>query len=286
MKKIFTIVFAIMLTIAVPLSISAEDLTDTAAETAVETTVQMEETVTEAAETATEAVTSATEEVTNEYDTAAETESDELTGLLNAATPEQIDLVKQYISYGLSALPLPDRVKLMALDHVDVIAWVLAAIGFVFFGIANLRLGKKHTDEANIMTDNAREIYEAGQEAMGTAQTNIESTAAAMTHAIEEMLKSARDIKAETLDMVKGFCDSVLLTATKTNEESAKAVKELSERETGNAEAMLLMVQVIDYLVQHSSIPEWEKDKLTGIVKSGTAKVEEVICREEPEDEN
>lgn len=110
MKKIIYFMAALLVALSLVVSVSAEDVT-----TEIPT-----ETAEETAESPAEAETETVAEMDTE--TAAEP-VDELAELLGASTPEQVEIVKQYLLYGLQTLPFSERAKLALMDHIDIIAW-------------------------------------------------------------------------------------------------------------------------------------------------------------------
>lgn len=257
MKKIF-ILAAVLLILSFPVGASAEDVTaetaepQTATETVIEPATEVAESDTEAeddtevessvdtenaAETATEAVTeAATEGITEDE----ETETDDLAGLLDVATPEQIELVKQYILYGIKSLPVSERVKLFMLDNLNAIMWLLAAIAAVVFAITNRLTSKKHTDEAQYMEDKANEAEERSIKNLAAAEENMEAMRDACVAAVCETLAVAKKHIDSNSEESKRYVDGVLEFAKGIADNANSALRENSDRESAMTEALLL----------------------------------------------
>lgn len=288
MKKIF-ILAAVLLILSFPVGASAEDVTaetaepQTATETVIETAAETAELATEAeddtevessvdtenaAETATEAVTEAVTE-------AEETETDDLAGLLDVATPEQIELVKQYILYGIKSLPVSERVKLFMLDNLNAIMWLLAAIAAIVFAITNRLTSKKHTDEAQYMEDKANEAEERSIKNLAAAEENMEAMRDACVAAVCETLAVAKKHIDSNSEESKRYMDGVLEFAKGIADNANAALRENSDRESAMTEALLLSSEITAYLIENSSLPEVERDRMTAIANRIAEKIAE-----------
>ena len=248
MQRFFTIVTVFLLILSFALGAYAEDMT-----------------AEEAAESLTEADTASADELVTDTNNAAETETDELSALLDVATPEQVELVKQYILYGIKSLPVSERVKLFLLDHLDVIMWLIAAIAVVVFAVSNRLASKKHTDEANKMTDNAIEIAERGQNAMDEAQKKMDAFAAETAKIIENVLEEAKKRLDDNALEVRKYVDGAAEKIEAAEKSASDVMQQASERDTAMTEAVLLTNQIIAYLIEKSYLPEVEKDSMAAI---------------------
>ena len=286
MKKIFILAAAVLLILSFPVGASAEDVTaepQTSVETVIETAAETAELDTEteeaaavesatdtenAAETATEAVTEA---VTEEE----ETETDDLAGLLDVATPEQIELVKQYILYGIKSLPVSERVKLFLLDNLNAVMWLLAAIAAVVFAITNRLTSKKHTDDAQYMEDKANEAEERSIKNLAAAEENMEAMRDACVAAVCETLAVAKKHIDSNSEESKRYVDGVLEFAKGIADNANSALRENSDRESAMTEALLLSSEITAYLIENSSLPEVERDRMTAIANRIAEKIAE-----------
>lgn len=286
MKKIFILAAAVLLILSFPVGVGAEDVTaepQTSAETVIETAAETAELATEteeaaavesatdtgnAAETATEA---ATEAVTEEE----ETEIDDLAGLLDVATPEQIELVKQYILYGIKSLPVSERVKLFMLDNLNAIMWLLAAIAAIVFAITNRLTSKKHTDEAQYMEDKANEAEERSIKNLAAAEENMEAMRDSCVAAVCETLAVAKKHIDSNSEESKRYVDGVMEFAKGIADNANSALRENSDRESAMTEALLLSSEITAYLIENSSLPEVERDRMTAIANRIAEKIAE-----------
>lgn len=286
MKKIFILAAAVLLILSFPVGASAEDVTaepQTSVETVIETAAETAELATEteeatavdstadtenAAETDTEAATEAVTE-------AEETETDDLAGLLDVATPEQIELVKQYILYGIKSLPVSERVKLFLLDNLNAVMWLLAAVAAVVFAITNRITSKKHTDEAQYMEDKANEAEERSIKNLAAAEENMEAMRDACMTYVREVLEESRKQMDDNSAESKRYVDCVLEFAKGIADNANAALRENSDRESAMTEALLLSSEITAYLIENSSLPEVERDRMTAIANRIAEKIAE-----------
>ena len=286
MRKIFILAAAVLLILSFPVGASAEEVTEpqTSVETVIETAAETAELATEteeaaAVESATDtenATETATEAVTEAATEEEETETDDLAGLLDVATPEQIELVKQYILYGIKSLPVSERVKLFMLDNLNAIMWLLAAIAAVVFAITNRLTSKKHTDEAQYMEDKANEAEERSIKNLAAAEENMEAMRDACVAAVCETLAVAKKHIDSNSEESKRYVDGVMEFAKGIADNANSALRENSDRESAMTEALLLSSEITAYLIENSSLPEVERDRMTAIANRIAEKIAEV----------
>lgn len=282
MKKIFAIMMVVLLILTAAVNVSATDAVDE----------PMTEAVTEAAETTTEAQEEATKEVETEPDTEAETSlveiDSELGVLLNGATPEQIENIKQYILYGISTLPLPDRVRAFASEYLNAIAWIVAGVTFLLFFVGN-RMTKKSlsdsitTNNNNMVEayDKAKKIVEDAEKSMVKVERSVYKALAVSDAKSDAALKEARDYTDKALEAMTVKGNELLGRAKDSTDAALKAMTELKEREAGLTEAEIMLATIIHDLVQNSNLPEWKKDEFTAHLNEGLAKIKEVTEHDE-----
>lgn len=273
MKKVAILFLAMLMVLALPVVSFAEELT-TEAET-------IEETAAEAAETTVEGDTAEEVVETTAADTEAQTEPDELTELLDVATPEQIENIKKYIAYGVASLPVSEKIKLIIIDHIDTLAWLVAAAAFIVFCVFNRLTGKRSDDNARLMTDNAIEIAENGQRCMEIARGAVEKLDEEIRERISAAGKQTEALTEKTLDEVKEFAEKILGETAKIEENAEKALADVARKESGLAETVALFCGVVGYLVENSTLPEWERDRMTAMIADGKRKIEEVTSHDE-----
>lgn len=281
MRKFYITLMTILLVLAMTVSAEATDAAE-----------PMTEAPTEAAETPTEAVETVTEEVETEAQTEAETspmEADsEISAMLNTATPEQIEQIKEYIIYGISALPLPDQVRVFAAENLNAIAWIVAGVTFLLFFIGNRISKKSWSDSMTVMNNNMAEVYDAAQEMVEEAK----SQTAGLLKEINKALQSSEEKSAAMLEEARTCTERALTTLEERSTElfekakegtdaAIKVLEEEKKRETGLTESEVMMAKVLCDLVQNSSLPQWKKDEFAIHLNEGMAKIAEVTEHDE-----
>lgn len=266
MKKVAILFLAVLMVLALPMVSYAEELT-TEAEIVDETATEAE----------------ATEEVveTAATDTEAQTKPDELAELLDVATPEQIENIKKYIAYGVASLPVSEKIKLIILDHIDTLAWLVAAVAFIAFCVINLMTRKRSDDNARLMTNNAIEIAENGQRCTELAREAMGKLDEEIREGLSAACKKTEALTEKTLGEMKEFAESILGETAKIEENAEKALADVARKESGLAEASVMFCGVVGYLVENSTLPEWERDRMTALIADGKRKIEEVTSHDE-----
>jgi hypothetical protein len=270
MKKIIYIMAALLVALSLTVGVSAEDIT-----TEIPT-----ETIEETAESPTEAETETAAEM--DAETAAEP-VDELAKLLGASTPEQVEIVKQYLLYGLQTLPFSERVKLALMDHIDVIAWILVVIAFVVMGLLTIRSNKRRGDDNKTMTENAAALYGEGVERSEAAANRIEESEtriANITTAAFAAIKEAGQAYDKTLH---DTADKMLQMVNESNAEAAKVMAEATAKETALTEATLTVCNLFVRLINDSDIPEADRDAYTRIYNTAIERIKEVTSDDRKE---
>lgn len=263
MKKIIYIMAAMLVALSITVGVSAEDITtEIPAETSTETV---------------ESPTEAENETVAELDTETAAEPvDELAELLGASTPEQVEIVKQYLLYGLQTLPFSERAKLALMDHIDIIAWILVGIAFVVMGLLTIRSNKRRGDDNRAMTDNATALYGEGVERSKAAAKSIEESEtriANITTAAFAAIKEAGQASDKTLHET---ADKLLQMVKESNAEAAKVMAETNAKETALTEAVLTMCNLLVRLINDSDIPEADRDAYTRIYNTAIERIKEV----------
>lgn len=278
MKKFYITLMTILLVLIMTVSAGATDYAEPMTEDAIED-------VTEAEEMPTKAIESVTEDTATE----AQTEADsDISAILNAATPEQIEKIEQFIIYGVSTLPFPDQVRVFCAENLEAIAWIVFGIIFLASVIGFCKSRKKNTREIQTMTDNAIAIVEQAQKNMKDMNTKMnENNAKAkadMAEALEAftlMITEVRaDIKAQ-MDDTEKKSEKAIAEADEVTKAAIKLMEELKSRETGLTESEVLMATILNDLVQNSNLPQWKKDEFSIHLNEGVSKIAEVAKDEE-----
>lgn len=288
MRKVFLLLLAVVLVAVCPIAAYAEDVTETDAETVetvetvteaetTEETVTDEETAEEATEAPTEAEETTVEEVTTDTEEATEEATDELDALLNVATPEDIEKIKNYIIYGVSVLPFSEKATMFILENINPISWVVVGIIIVVAVVLYLAGNKKQYDDNVILNDNAIEAYKASAADSKLARAMMEEIAVALTRRMEEAERAAQSREEANISRMDEHMAKVLDNAAETVRKATEAMQDVANRETAVTESTMMVCRVIQFLTDHAkAIPEWDRDNLNAMLAEATAKIEEV----------
>lgn len=271
MKKIIHIMAALLVALSLTVSVSAEDIT---AEIPVETAE-------ETAESPTEAETDTVTEMDTE--TAAEL-ADELAELLGASTPEQVENIRQYLLYGLKTLPFSERVKLVLLDHIDIIAWILVGIAFVVMGGYTIRSNKRRSDDSRREGEDSRALYEEGTERSEAAAKRIEESETRIANITTEAFAAIEKVGQTADKTLHETADKLIQMVKESNAEAAKVMAEAKAKETALAETVLTMCDLLVRLINDSDIPEADRDAYTRIYNKALERIKEVTGDDRKED--
>lgn len=264
MKKIIYILATVLVALSLTVGVYAEDITteiptETATEDETETVAEMD------TETAAEPV-------------------DELAELLGASTPEQVEIVKQYLLYSLQTLPFSERVKLVLMDHIDIIAWILVGVAFVVMGLLTIHSNKRRGDDNKTMTDNATALYGEGVKRSESAAKRIEESETRIANITTEAFAAIKEAGQASDKTLHETADKLIQMVKESNAEAAKVMAEAKAKETALTEATLTMCDLLVRLINDSDIPEADRDAYTRIYNTAIERIKEVTSDDSKED--
>lgn len=261
MKKIFYFFAAVLVAASLTIGVCADEAAEDA--TAVETVEETAETV-----------------IDGETETAAEIVSqlaDEMAELLGASTPEQVETVKQYLLYGLSTLPLSERVKLAILDYIDVAAWVLVIITFILMGLLYLRSNKKTADENKTMTDNAIEFFDEGVKRSETAANTVEEAETRIQNITETAASSMEVLTTNADNIFREASADMIHKIDKLADGVRQTLEAVTTRDEAITEALMAMDKTLVWLINFSDLPEVERDSVLSAHNAAKDRIKEVM---------
>lgn len=203
-----------------------------------------------------EAVTEEVLPVETETVTSSETETETavpfdewLYGLLQEASPEQMDMIEEIVLGGVGALDKLgikgfDRIRLWVEHNMATVMVAALLVALVCFFAAEIIVKKKLSDKADLVNNNAVEIYEKGQEAIAEARKITEEA----TKAMERVLAI-------------------------TEQERAEHVRELDKSTKVNA----ALCETVNFLLQCSDLPVNKRDEAEAIYR----KAQEAMSHDE-----
>lgn len=275
MKKIIYIMSTLLVALSLVIGVSAEDI-------ATEITTEIPaETAEETAEIPAEAETETVAEMDTE--TAAEL-ADELAELLGASTPEQVEIVKQYLLYGLQTLPFSERAKIVLMDHIDIIAWILVGVAFVVMGLLTIHSNKRRGDDSKAMTDNAVALYGEGVERSKAAAKSIEESETRIANITTAALAAIKEAGQDSDKTLHETADKLIQMVRESNAESAKVVADAAAKDSVFAEALLTLCGLFVRLINDSDIPEADRDAYKRIYNTAIERIKEVTGVDRKED--
>lgn len=271
MKKFFAVtlaVLAIMSVLALPAfageaETQAAPVTEAVTEAVDET---VDETVDEAVtEVVTEHTTEHTTEALTETESETETETAEavpfdewLYNLLKDASPEEVEIIEEIVLGGVGALDNLgikgfDRFRVWVEHNMATVLTILIIAALVAFFVVTVLQKRSFSKKADVLNDNAIEMYEAGKKAMEDAAAVCDESVAAAREAAEEAKKA--------VGMV--------------TEERAMLVDELKKSE----QVIATQNELLNFLLQCSDLSARERDEAQAI-----AERMEALTREDGED--
>ena len=215
-----------------------ETVTELVTEPATEPVTEPAETVTEPAETVTEPA----ETVTEPAETETAVPLDEwLYGLMQEASPEQVEMIEDIILGGVGALDKLgikgfDRIRIWVEYNTATVMVIALIIALVCFTVAGMLQKKGLFKKCDILNNNSIEIFEKGQE----MQEQANKTAEAAAEALEEVMAM---IKREREDF------------------SAELQR--------NAKVNAALLETVNFLMQCSDLPASKRDEAEAIFQKG-----------------
>lgn len=257
MKKFFAVtlaVLAIMSVIALPAfageaETQAAPVTEAVTEAVDET---VDETVDEAVtEVVTEHTTEHTTEALTETESETETETAEavpfdewLYNLLKDASPEEVEIIEEIVLGGVGALDNLgikgfDRFRVWVEHNMATVLTILIIAALVALFVVTVLQKRSFSKKADVLNDNAIEMYEAGKKAMEDAAAVCDESVAAAREAAEEAKKAVGMVTEERAMLVAELQKSEQVIATQ-NEllNFLLQCSDLSARERSEAQAI------------------------------------------------
>lgn len=220
-----------------------EPVTETVTETVTEpATEYVTEHTTENPEDLTETVTEPAETETEPAETETAVPIDEwLYGLMQEASPEQVEMFEDIILGGVGALDKLgikgfDRIRIWVEHNTATVMVIALIVALVCFTVAGMLQKKGLFKKCDILNNNSIEIFEKGQE----MQEQANKTAEAAAEALEEVMAM---IKREREDF------------------SAELQR--------NAKVNAALLETVNFLLQCSDLPASKRDEAEAIFQKG-----------------
>ena len=257
MRKIFAIIAALLITLSVlAFPAFAGEVTEAPTEVVIEA----------ATEAVTEPITEAESEETTEDETEAETEAETavpvdewIYNVLQQASPEQMELIEGIVLGGLNALDKLeikgfDRIRVWVEHNMATVMVIALIVGLVAFAVVTVLQKKAFAKKAEIMTNNAIELYEAGQ----TAAEESRVAAKAYADRADKICLQCAEAAKDAAKTAKEAQDEVL-------EERALLIAEIDK----NAKVNAALCETVNFLMQCSDLSQSKRDEAEAIFRKG-----------------
>ena len=127
---------------------------------------------------------------------------------------------------------------------------------------------------------------EKGGERVEAAKDAMEKIAQEIIDRLADSGVQTEQIAETVVNTVLKIANEVLAKADEMNKHAEEKMEEVSRRESGLTEAVSMFCNVMGFMVDHSSsLPEWERDKMTAIINQGMAMIKEVTTRDKSHEE-
>jgi hypothetical protein len=195
-----------------------------------------------------------------------------------------VEIVKQYLLYGLQTLPFSERAKLALMDNIDIIAWILVGIAFVVMGLLTIHSNKRRGDDNKTMTDNATALYGEGVDRSEAAAKRIEESETRISNITTAAFAAIKEAGQASDKTLHETADKLLQMVKDSNAEAAKLMAETKAKETALTEATLTVCNLFVRLINDSDIPEADRDAYTRIYNTAIERIKEVTGDDRKED--
>lgn len=240
MRKILAFTLAVLAALFVlTLPAYAGEVVPTETEPPEETVTEL---VTEPATETPEDLTETVETVTEPAETETAVPFDEwLYGLMQEASPEQVEMFEDIVLGGVGALDKLgikgfDRIRIWVEYNTATVMVIALIIALVCFTVAGMLQKKGLFKKCDILNNNSIEIFEKGQE----MQEQANKTAEAAAEALEEVM-----------DMIK------------------REREDFSAELQRNAKVNAALLETVNFLLQCSDLPASKRDEAEAIFQKG-----------------
>lgn len=254
MRKIFAIIAALLITLSVlAFPAFAGEVTEAPTE-------PVTEAVTNNETAAVDNETAATENGTDTIEDETAVPLDEwMYNVLQQASPEQMELIEGIVLGGLNALDKLeikgfDRIRVWVEHNMATVMVIALIVGLVAFAVVTVLQKKAFAKKAEIMTNNAIELYEAGQTAAEESRVAAKAYAdradkicLQCAEAAKDAAKTAKEAQAEVL------------------EERALLIAEIDR----NAKVNAALCETVNFLMQCSDLSQSKRDEAEAIFRKG-----------------
>lgn len=217
-----------------------------------------------------------------ESETEAETETettiaDELGGMLENATPEQVEYIKDQIEAvmaGMAGYNITgwDKIAAWVNQHIYAISWTVLGIGIALYAFVYIKKNRALSKHLATLNNNSIQIAEASHEDSVKAQEAISQYKNRIELMVQEVAAQGRAL------------EQTLSENAEARSKSSAETAEVKRQRKAETEALLLLADALAAIIQCSKINDARKDEIASKYAAARAKVSEVSGDEAKED--
>lgn len=215
-------------------------------------------------------------ESTIEAEPATETETslaDELGGMMEGATPDQVEYIKSQIESvmaGMAGYDITgwDKIAAWVNRHIYAISWAVLGIGVALYAFVYIKKNRALSNHLATLNNNSIEIARASHEDSLRAQESISQ----YRDKIELM---AQEVAAQGQALARTLSENA-----EAREKSSAETAEVKRQRQAETEAIMLLADAVAAIIQCSKINDARKDEIASKYTAARAKVGEVMVDE------
>lgn len=225
-----------------------------------------------------EVVTSTESEQIADAETETETTiADELGGMLENATPEQVKYIKDQIEAvmaGMAGYNITgwDKIAAWVNQHIYAISWTVLGIGIALYAFVYIKKNRALSKHLATLNNNSIQIAEASHEDSAKAQEAI------------SQYKNRIELMAQEVAAQGRALEQTLSENAEARSKSSAETAEVKRQRKAETEALLLLADALAAIIQCSKINDARKDEIASKYAAARAKVSEVSGDEAKED--
>lgn len=217
-------------------------------------------------------------EVETETETEAETTlADELGGMLENATPDQVEYIKNRIEAvmaGMEGYNITgwDKIAAWVNRHIYAISWIILGVGVALYAFVYIKKNRALSNHLATLNNNSIQIAEASHEDSVKAREAI------------DLYKNQIELMAQEVAAQGRALEQTLSENAEARSKSATETAEVKRQRQAETDALLLLADAIATIIQCSKINDARKDEIASKYAAARAKVSEVSGNEAKED--
>lgn len=224
-----------------------------------------------------ETMTSAESTIEAEQITETDTSlADELGGMMEGATPDQVEYIKSQIEAvmaGMAGYDITgwDKIAAWVNRHIYAISWAVLGIGVALYAFVYIKKNRALSRHLATLNNNSIEIARASHEDSLRAQEAI------------SQYKDRIGLMEKEVAAQRQALERTLSENAEAREKSAADTEEVKRQRQAETEAIMLLADAVAAIIQCSKINDARKDEIASKYTAARAKVSEVATNESEE---